>query len=227
MLLALVLALHVAPAQAQTDVQGISVEGSASRQVPNETGRFTASVAARRRSAAAALAATARRTRRVLAQLTALGIERRDTRTSSVAVDRVFRRDPKTRRTRLVGYRASNSVRVTIRDLSKAGAAIDAAVRAGASGIGRLTFFPADTDAIYREVLGEAFDDARAKAELLAARAGVTLGPARFISEGRDEFFDSGGGGSERGAALPDAPTPVRPGRTTVEASVSVLFDIS
>jgi uncharacterized protein YggE len=219
-------ALVAAPAQAQT--QGISVDGSASRQVPNDTGRFSATVTAKRRTATAALAATARATRRVLAAERALGIARPDIRTSSVTVSRVFRRDRRTRRLRLVGHEARNRIRVTVRDLSLAGRAIDAAVAAGASSISSLTLFADDTDAVYREVLGEAFDDARAKAELLAARAGVTLGPAVFIDEGGDQSFDDFA--FREGAASPeqaDAPTPVRPGESTVRAFVSVLFQTS
>jgi hypothetical protein len=223
-------ALVAGPAEAQTEVRGISVEGSAERQVPNDTARFTATVAAERRTASAALAATARASRRVLAAERALGIARADVRTGSVSVRRVFERDRRTRRLRLVGHEARNRVTVTVRELSVAGRAIDAAVAAGASTISRLSLFPADTEAVYREVLGEAFDAAKAKAELLAARAGVTLGPALFIDEGRDEFYAEEFAESQDGAGVPlrsAAPTPVRPGTSRVRAFVSVLFETS
>lgn len=225
--LILVLALVAAPAQAQTqETRSISVEGTASRQIPNDTARFTATVSAQRRTARRALAAASQRTRRALAALSELGVARRDTRTSGASVGPVYERDRRTRRLRLVGYRARSGVRVTVRDLSRVGRAIDALVEAGARGIGSFTFFAADTDSVYRDVLGKAFDDARAKAELLAARAGLTLGSARSIIEGADEFFGGGGGGGfEVQADAPRARVPVRPGRTTVEATVSVLFD--
>jgi uncharacterized protein YggE len=227
--LALLIAAVVAtPAEAQTEPGSISVDGTASRQVPNDTARFSATVAERRRTAVAALAATARATRRVLAAQRALGIARADLRTGSVTLRKVFRRVRRTRRLRLVGYEARNRVRVTVRELSETGRAIDAAVGAGATAISGLTLFAGDTQAVYREVLGEAFDDARAKAELLAARAGVTLGRARFISEGADEFFaDDGFARGEAESPASDAPTPVRPGRTTVRAFVSVIFETS
>ena len=223
-------ALLAGPAEAQTELRGISVDGSASRQVANDTARFNATVTTQRRTASAALAATGRAARRVLAAERALGIARADLRTGSVTVRRVFERDRRTRRLRLVGHEARSRVSVTVRELSLAGRAIDAAVAAGATTISSLSLFPGDTEAVYREVLGEAFDAAKAKAELLAARAGVTLGPARFIDEGRDDFFleaaaDGGGGGGE--ALRLAAPTPVRPGTTRVRAFVSVLFETS
>jgi uncharacterized protein YggE len=228
LVLALIITTLAAPAaSAQTQSRGISVDGSASRQVPNDTGRFSATVTTRRQTAARALSATARITRRVLAAQRALGVARADLRTGSVTVRKVVRRDPRTARVHFVGYDASNRVRVTVRDLSELGEAIDAAVSAGATAISSLTLFPGDTQAVYREVLGEAFDDAKAKAELLAARAGVTLGPALFIDEGGDEFFDESldGGG---GGAVPESDrTPVRPGTSRVEAFVSVLFETS
>ncbi|MEA2386934.1 MAG: uncharacterized protein QOJ22_1108 [Thermoleophilaceae bacterium] len=228
LVLALLLAAFVAgPAEAQTTVRGISVDGTAFRQVPNDTGRFSATVSTRRQTPRRALSSTARATRRVLAAQRALGVARADLRTGSVTVRKVVRRDPRTGRVHFVGYDAANRVRVTVRDLFKLGDAIDAAVGAGATAISSLTLFPADTQAVYREVLGEAFDDAKAKAELLAARAGVTLGPALFIDEGSDEFFGETFGGAEGEEVPASDRTPVRPGTSRVEAFVSVLFETS
>lgn len=230
LLTALLIALIAAPAQAQTEEESrsISVEGTSSRQVPNDTARFTATVTARRKTSTGALAAAGRTTRRVLRSLAELGIARVDTRTTSVSVGRVFVRDPETRRLRVVGYRARSSVRTIVRDLDDLGAAIDGVIEAGATDVGSVTFYVFDSDAVYLEVLAEAFDEARAKAELLAEEAGLTLGPARVISEGRDEDFfavDFAEGGAG-GAPVPtaDAP-PIRPGRSRVEATVSVVFD--
>ena len=226
--LALFLALAAAAqAQTATETRSISVDGTASRQVANDTGRFTATVTVKRRTATAALAAAARRTRAVLAELRAAGVARRDLRTSSVTVRRLFRYDRKTRRSRLVGYQARNTVRVTVREVSRTGIVIDSAVRAGANGIGSTSFFASGSKAVYLEVLGEAFDDARAKAELLAERAGLTLGPARTISEGSEDFFSTEDLRRQASPESPASDTPVRPGRSTVEATVSVVFDAS
>lgn len=229
LLTALLIALIAAPAQAQTDEsRSISVEGTSSRQVPNDTARFTATVTARRKTSSAALTAAGRATRRVLKSLAELGIARADTRTTSVSVRRVFARDPDTRRLRVIGYRARSSVRTIVRDLDDLGAAIDGVIEAGATDVGSVTFYVADSDAVYLEVLAEAFDEARAKAELLAEQAGLTLGPARVISEGRDEEFFAVDFAEERaaGGTVPTAEAPpIRPGRSRIEAIVSVVFD--
>src|SRR6185503_15716478 len=116
--LLLVLAV-AAPAQAQSTAERtITVEGDASRRVPNDTARFSTNVSLERRTAGAALAANARVTRRVLSRLSALGIKRADTRTTGVTLRKVFERNRRTRRLVQVGYQARNSVRVTVRELS-------------------------------------------------------------------------------------------------------------
>ena len=87
--IALLLALIAAPAEAQTtETRSISVEGTSSRQVANDTARFTSAVTARRKTAADALDAAARATRRLLASLADVGVARADTRTTSVSVRR-------------------------------------------------------------------------------------------------------------------------------------------
>jgi uncharacterized protein YggE len=70
--------------------------------------------------------------------------------------------------------------------------------------------------------------NARARAEVLAKAAGVTLGGARSITETTD-------GGPipfpERAAAAPSglggASTPVNPGEQTLQLTVSVVYDIT
>jgi uncharacterized protein YggE len=222
------IAFVAGPVQAQTsETRSISVEGSSSQLISNDTARFTASVTVRRKTANRALVAAGRATRRVLASLAELGIARADTRTTSISVRRVFARDPRTGRLRVVGYRARSSVRTIVRDLSELGSAIDGVIDAGATDVGSVTFYVFDSDAVYLEVLAEAFDEARAKAELLAERAGLTLGAARVISEGRDEdFFTASLESAAGGAPTQDAaPPPIRPGRSRIEAIVSVVFD--
>lgn len=228
MLTLALVAFIAGPVQAQeTEGRSISVEGSSSALVPNDTARFTASLAVQRKTASRALVAAGRTTRRVLASLAELGIARADTRTASVSVRRVFARDPRTRRLRVVGYRARSSVRTIVRDLSELGAAIDGVIEAGATDVGSVTFYVFDSDAVYLELLAEAFDEAQAKAELLAERAGLTLGAAREITEGREEdFFTASLESAAGGVPTEDAaPPPIRPGRSRIEAIVSVVFD--
>ena len=98
---------------------------------------------------------------------------------------------------------------------------VAAAVRAGATGVNGPNFFVGNPGAAYNSALTAAFDQARERAAALAARAGAALGPALSIEEGG-------------GVATPEAPQaksapageapPVKPGTSTVTATVHVVF---
>jgi uncharacterized protein len=218
------LLLVSAPAAAQQE-KTIDVVGDSALSARNDTARIAVSTEGRRPTSRAALGLAAARMRGVLARVRARGIESRDIRTRFVNVGRV-RVGP--RGARRIAYVARNSVSITIRDVGTVGRVLDAAAAGGASGIGGPSFFIADTRALYRAALVAAFDVARTKAEELAARSGVTLGPAVSI---REEGFESSGDGSgfdeQAGGVAPGRPrTPVSPGRTRVGARVFVRFAI-
>jgi uncharacterized protein YggE len=198
------------------------VNGVASVTAPNDTALLSLGVRTAHGTPALALADTSARTRRVLAALKAQGIATEDIQTQSVSVRRSV--IPKTRhRKRKVVYTATNDVSVTVTPVSKAGDVIAAAVKAGANRVGPIELLPSNEGDLYKQGLGLAYDDARAKAELLARRAGVTLGEPLSIVEGQDSFepaFSDPAGGNATAA-------PVEPGTATVTAVVTVVFAIS
>jgi len=85
---------------------------------------------------------------------------------------------------RVVGYQAANSVVVTKKEISAAGRLLQVALNAGANETSGLSFEVADPSRGRDQGLRAAFDDARAKAALLAQAAGRTLGRAMTIIEG-------------------------------------------
>jgi len=85
---------------------------------------------------------------------------------------------------RVVGYQAANSVVVTKKDISAAGRLLQVALNAGANETSGLSFEVADSSRGRDLGLRAAFDDAHAKAALLAQAAGRTLGRAMTIIEG-------------------------------------------
>jgi hypothetical protein len=125
----------------------------------------------------------------VIAALKRLGIADRDIRTSNFSI--FFERTPQPAggsvakpATQPQGvYRVSNLVEVTIRDLDKASAVLQAAVDAGANTAWNLSFELDDTKPLEAQALEKAVDDGRANAETLARRSGVALGQILSISE--------------------------------------------
>ena len=195
--------------------------GAASVTAANDTALLSLGVSTTRSTASKALAATSARTRRVLAALAAQGIATADIQTQAAGVRRSVQRATKHRKRKVV-YIASNTVSVTVRSASKAGAVITAAVTAGATHVGEIDFLPSNESGLYRQALVLAYDDAREKAALLADRAGVTLGRPLSILEGQDNF--------EPAAAEPASgatPAPIEPGTSDIGAAVTVVFAIS
>jgi uncharacterized protein YggE len=207
------------PEPATAGVQGITVVGSGTAEAVPDVAEWSFGVQSEADSAAEALAETSRGTRRMLAALREAGIRKEDLRTEQVSVYPQTSDDGRT----IVGYSASNTVHATVRSLARAGVLVDAAVAAGANQVYGPTLSLSDSTAQYRQAVDAAYDDARARAEAIAAKAGVQLGSALAIVEG-------GGGGTVYGydRALADVAesVPVEPGQQEVAATLTVTFAI-
>jgi uncharacterized protein YggE len=130
---------------------------------------------------------------------------------------------------RLIGYRVSNTLSVTIRDLDNIGAIVDGAVKAGgnATRLNGISFTLEDGGAAEANARIAALEDAVAKADLYAEKTGVTRGKlvnivetsgTRFPQVARAESLAFDGGAS--------APTSLIAGDLEVRVSVQVLFSI-
>jgi len=85
---------------------------------------------------------------------------------------------------RVLGYQVTNNVTVTRKQASDVGRLLQAAINAGVNTASSLSFDVSDPRRGRDEGLRAAFEDARAKASILAAAAGRTLGRAMTINEG-------------------------------------------
>ena len=119
-----------------------------------------------------------------------------------------------------------NQLQLTVRDTDMLGDLLDEAVNAGANSINGVTFYVDDQTAAASEARKLAVEDARTKAEELAAAAGLTLGPVVSIAEGtvspRRHFRTPASAGGRMAAAA----VPVQPGSSTVAVDVSMTFEL-
>ncbi len=194
----------------------ISVRGSATQKVPNDTASLGFSVSKERKTRQAALRIVAVRLRAVIAVVQATpGIDPGDVTTGPISVRKVTRG-------KLTIYRASEGIGVILHQPERAGELVSAAVAAGATGTRGPNFFAGNPDLAYNNTLLAAFDQAKGKAAALAARAGATLGPAISIEEATEvvptERADAKGPQSTAPAP------PAKPGASTVTATVRVIF---
>jgi len=218
--LAAVLAAATFPgsaASAAAESVGITVVGTASVVSVPDRAELSFGVESQGKTAKAALAANAAEMRKVLAAVRAAGGI--DVKTQSVSLS------PRYNETNEVqAFVAVNTVAATIKDLSKAGALIDAAVGAGANQVYGPSLFRGDQAELYRQALGTAVANARASAQVLATAANLSLGRVTAIVEG-------GGApqplpyAADKAMALDS--TPIEPGTQQTTASVSVTFSVS
>lgn len=123
----------------------------------------------------------------------------------------------------IAGYRVSNQVNVTIRDIDQVGDVIAAAIDSGANNIYGVTFRVADPAALEAEAREAAIDDARTTAESLAALNGLALGEVLEISEMQAQYpmpqFGMGGGGDAMAATAS-----ISPGQLSYSVQVQMKF---
>jgi uncharacterized protein YggE len=120
------------------------------------------------------------------------------------------------------GYRASNTVEVTMDDVTKVGRVIDAAAEAGSNEIRSVRFELKDDSELRRKALALAAKRARANAEAIAAALGLRV---------------TGVAEAESGEAAPrpvrmmatmamKTETPVEAGEIEVQATVTVALEV-
>jgi uncharacterized protein YggE len=200
-------------------VPGITVTGTGTAHAVPDVAEWSFGVQAEAETAGAALEDAGETTRRIIEALRGEGIAQEDLRTEQISLWPRTTNDGRA----VIGYAASSSVHVTVRDLDKAGAVVDAAVQAGGNQVYGPSLRVSDSRAQYRAAAQAAIDDARARAEALASHAGLTLGAPVAIVE-------SGGGVPgplyERAMAA-DASVPIEPGVNEITATLTVTFAIS
>ncbi len=183
--------------------------------VPDEAS-VSAGVHTQAVTAAAALSQNAKLMTSVIAALKAAGGS--DLQTQQVSLY------PQTNdQNQVTGYVADNSVSAKTK-IAGAGALIDAAVAAGANNVSGPALDVSDRDALYRDALGKAVQDARAKAAALAGAGGFGVGPVSSVTE---QTAAAPAPVYEAAAAAKSDATPVEPGTQDVTADVTVTFRIT
>jgi uncharacterized protein YggE len=228
---AVIVSPGLAPALAQSTAPGgamdhtLSVSGTGIVYVKPDIADVSLGVTVRRNTAKDASAASAAIMTKVIDAVKAQGVADADIQTISIGLNPAY--DYSGNNPKLVGYDATNIVQVTVRDLTKAGAVIDAATEAGANTVNGISFRVADQSAVESQARTAAMNDAKAKADTLAAAGGVTITGIIAISELSAPsptpypFAQGGGAGDVR------ASTPVQGGNVELTVTVSVVYGIN
>ena len=199
----------------------LTTTGTASVTRVPDVARVSVGVGVTKSTVRLARDAAGRSIKAIIDAVKALGIDEKDIKTSSIDLSPQYGNGATPR---IVGYRMSEQLQITVRDLDKAGDVIDTATAKGATDVGGLWFDVDDPASALDEARAAAIAQARTSAQKMATAAGVSLGSVVSISEASAATP----GPYYYGAAARDAAalTPVQRGTQDVQATVTVVFAI-
>ena len=209
-----------ATASAASPIRTITVVGKGEVSVKPDMAELTVGVQATAPTLAAANQKANTDMDAVVKSLKSNGVADKDIQTASYNVS-----PQRDNNNKVTGYQVTNTVRVKIRDLSKAGPTLDAAVGAGANQVYGISFTLADPSAAEKAARQAAIDNAKSRAGDYAAQAGASVGQVLQISEtigGPTPLvqFDT----AAKPAAMAAAAVPVQAGELTVTTQVQVVY---
>ncbi|MDE2579822.1 MAG: SIMPL domain-containing protein [Hyphomicrobiales bacterium] len=205
----------------------IRVTGTATANVKPDMAYLSLGVVTDRPTAADASAENAKATDAAIAALKAQGVEAKDIRTSNLSLTPLSDVSPTTGKTTQRGFRASNMVRVTFRDVGKAGAVAAKAIESGANVFYGLSFDISDRKARLDALRGPAVAEAKRLAGLYAAGAGVKLGKLLSLEpEGDQNNPRPMMYASRAKMAAEAAPVPVEPGEEEIATGVVGTWEV-
>jgi len=196
----------------------IVVVGNGSVSAVPDRAQVSFGVVTDAKTASAALRANATEMAKVIAALKGQGIAAADIRTDLVSLTTRYSPNGDA----VVGYEATNSVSTTLRKLDRVGPTIDVAVGAGANQVAGPNLVRADATGLYRSALRAAIANARAKARTIAGASGLHIRRITDVSETSAAPAPT----PLAAKAGTDTSTPVEPGTTQVEATVTVTFSV-
>lgn len=205
-------------------VPAITVSGSAEVAAAPDRAVVTVGAVAEDKQAQEAQRRMAAILQQVIKDIRALGIAAEKIRSTGLSLAPVYAQPgskPGPEVPRIVGYRAVDTVRVQIDQMDRVGAVVDAAIGAGANSLGGLAFDLRDDLPYRRQALQLAVQEARAKAESIAAGLNLPLGEVLDV---REEGAHAPYPVERRLASPAAAGTPVQPGQVQVGATVTVRF---
>ena len=219
----------IAPAVAQQEpnpsVPTIITTGEATiHRVPDQA-FVTVSVETRARLPKDAQKQNADAMTAVQQKLTEAGIQREAIRTTGYSIQQEFdfsngRRVPR-------DYFARNGIEVRLDAVDRVGEILDLVVQAGATSVVGIRFEVKDRTMLERDVLMHAVEDARARADSLAAGAGRTVDRVIRIDDTRQPRIVPPQPMMMRAAAADSAATtPVEPGLIEIRAQVTLTVTI-
>ncbi len=215
----------------------ITVQGSGQATLPPDVARVSFTVENTKATVADAQDATTKQANAAIEFVKGQGVADKDVKTLSYNISPQYSYPNPcaagvlcpdySRAPKITGYQVSETVQVTMRDLTAVGELLGGLGKLGVQNLSGPAFALDDATAGYDAARADAIAKAKTQAELLANQLGVRLGKIVNFSESSGNYpvpmyaYGMGGGVSDK-AATPSVPT----GENTYNASVSVTYEI-
>jgi len=232
MIVASALFLSTAAGHAQSNdgkpmIPSATANGEAVISVEPDQAEIDIGVVTQARSAPDAAKENADKLARVVGEVKKILGKGDEIKTASYSLNPNYRH-PQGGKPEIVGYTATNILRIRTGNLTAVGKLIDASMQSGANTLHRLVFNLKDEHAAQLQALRLASTKARAKAEEMAAALGLKIVRVLFVAEGerslRPIVMPQARGAQME--ALAAAPTPVEAGSIEVRSSVTLTGEL-
>ena len=220
--LVLVLSLGAAPALADDDTQTVTVLGSATVTVTPDEASFTVGVTTQDATVAAAQSANATQMQAVLQALKDKGVAEADLQTANYSINPVYDYSSDGNSQTLKGYSVTNTVQVTVHDITLLPTLLDASAVAGANETYGVSFTSTQSSAAYDKALQAAVLDAVRKGDLMATALSRKAGAVLSLTETNDNYLYTGSGKAMMMDSM--SATPIQSGSLSVTASITAVI---
>ncbi|SLN20665.1 SIMPL domain-containing protein [Pseudooctadecabacter jejudonensis] len=214
-------------AKADEAARTISVTGMGEVSLPPDMATIRLGVQTEGEAAAQALDAASAATLAILGRLDAEGVAAADVQSGAVQLRPRYSNSVISSGQQIVGYHATNTVVVQVRDLDDLGGLLAALVGDGANRLDGVSFGLQDPSAAMDEARRRAVADALARAALYAEASGVAVGDVLQIAEqGAPQYraLRAEPVMMEAMASAPSFDVPVAAGEIEVSASINMVF---
>ncbi|HII76508.1 MAG TPA: SIMPL domain-containing protein [Methanolinea sp.] len=207
----------------------IITSATAETMVTPDRAQVTVSVQTENADVKVAQAENARMMDEVRRALESAGIALIDMKTTGYSIYPVYDDSGSLFRQKVKYYRVTNSLQVTVRDVSRTGEVIDIAVGAGANQVDSIIFMVSEDleQTIRADLLTKAVKKARGDADVVAAASGVNITGVKEISVGGyypPVLYENVRGGAADMKTQAAIPTPIEPGQVKITAQVTASY---
>ena len=162
----------------------ITAVGNATVSVPPDLARVSFGVVTQSATAQDAATGNATRAAAVVSALQGLVRSNTNIKTISYSLSPVYNNPPAGQSPVIVGYTVTNTVEVTLFDLTQIGKVIDTAIQSGANRVQGISFDLQDRNPVIAQALKTAATTARGQADAIATGLKVQTGAVLHASEG-------------------------------------------